>query len=288
VTSFLSLALLCGAALAQIAGDAKVEKVTGEQRFTEGPVWTRDNNLVFSDTPNNRLMRWAPDQGVQVPRENLLGPAGTAVDPQGRLYVCESRARRVIRIDKRNRVEVLASQWEGKRLNAPNDIVVRKDGHVWFTDPAFGSANDRRDLDFWGIYHLSPKGVLELAAKSKGRPNGVALSADGRTLFVTDSDERCIRGWDVDRSGQASRERTVVTGVPGVPGGVRVDVDGNLFVAADGVLIYSPEGRLARRVELSERPSHLAFGDADYQTLYITAQTSVYRVRAESKGAVQH
>lgn len=288
MTRFLSLALLCGAALAQIAGEATVEKVTGEQRFTEGPVWTQDNILVFSDTPNNRLMRWAPDQGAQVHRENLLGPAGTAVDTQGRLYVCESRARRVIRIDKRNRVEVLASQWEGKRLNAPNDIVVRKDGHVWFTDPAFGSANDRRDLDFWGIYHLTPKGVLELAAKSKGRPNGVALSADGRTLFVTDSDERCIRAWDVDRSGQASRERTVVTGVPGVPGGVRVDVNGNLFVAANDVLVYSPEGRLARRVELSERPSNLAFGDADYQTLYITAQTSVYRVRAESKGAVQH
>jgi gluconolactonase len=184
-------------------------------------------------------------------------------------------------------VEVLADKYEGKRLNAPNDIAVRKDGHVWFTDPAFGSANEKRELTFWGIYHVTPKGALELVAKGKGRPNGVTLSADGRTLYVSDSDERCIRAWDLDKSGEASHERTVISGVPGVPGGVRVDVNGNFYVAAKGVLIYSPEGQLLRRLELSERPSNLAFGDSDYQTLYITAQTSVYRVRLESKGAVQ-
>lgn len=284
----LALTLVCAVLAAQDLSDSHVERVATNQLFAEGPVWTPDNILIFSDTPNNRLMRWVPNEGVQVHRENTPGASGNAVDTQGRLYVCESRARRVVRIDKRNRVDVLAENWEGKRLNSPNDIVVRKDGHVWFTDPAFGSAADQRELDFWGVFHITPKGVLELATKSQGRPNGVALSPDGRTLYVTDSDNRTLHAWDVDRGGTVSRDRILVSGIPGVPGGLRTDEKGNLYVAARGVLIYSPEGRLLHTVELAETPSNLAFGDSDFETLYITAQTGVYRVRVNVKGAGQH
>jgi gluconolactonase len=282
-----ALALCCTSASAQDFTEYNVERVALNQRFTEGPVWTAENILVFSDTPNNKLMRWVPNEGVQVHRENTPGASGNAVDAQGRLYICESGARRVIRIDKRNRVEVLAEKWEGKRLNAPNDIVVRKDGHVWFTDPAFGSAADHRELDFWGVFHITPKGVLELMAKSKGRPNGVALSADGRTLYVTDSDSRTLHAWDVEKSGAASNDRVLIANIPGVPGGVRADEKGNLYVAAKGVLAYSSDGKLLHTIELPEIPSNVAFGDSDFETLYITAQTSVYRLRLKVKGAVQ-
>ena len=284
---FLLALALCCAAGAQDFTQYKVERIATGLRFAEGPTWTADNLLIFSDTPANRVMRWVPNEGLQVHREKASGPVGTAVDSQGRLYVCETRARRVIRIDKKNHEEVLAEKWEGKRLNAPHDIAVRKDGHVWFTDPAFASANESRELDFYGVFHLNPKGVIEVVAKWKTRPNGIALSADGHTLYVANSDERSIHAWDLARSGEASNDRVVVSKISGVPGGIRTDEKGNLYVAAKGVQIYSGEGKLLHRFELSERSSNLAFGDPDYSALYVTAQTSVYRIRIDIKGAVQ-
>lgn len=284
----IALPFCCLLACAQDFSNTGIESVAVKLRYAEGPTWTPENILVFTDGPTNRVMRWVPGEGAQVHRENTSGAAGTALDAQGRLYICESGARRVIRVDKKNRVEVLAEKWEGKRLNAPNDIVVRKDGHVWFTDPAFGSAVAERELDFWGVYHITPKGILSLVAKWKGRPNGVTLSADGRLLFVTDSDERAVRAWDVDKNGVATNLHTVVSNIPGVPGGLRADENGNLYVAAKYLMVYSPQGTEIHRFELAEIPSNCTFGDPDYEALYVTAQTAVYRIRINVKGAVQH
>lgn len=273
---------------AQNFTEIKVEKAAGGYRFTEGPVFSRDGFLLFSDVPNNKILKLAPGEGVSTFRESSQGANGNTYDAQGRLLTCESRSRRVTRTDKKGNVEVLAESWEGKRLNAPNDIVVRRDGHIYFTDPAFGNQADTRELPFYGVYHIPPKGPMELIAKPEGRPNGIALSPNGRILYVANSDERNVRAYDVDRGGAVTNERVLVSSIDGVPDGMRVDEKGNLYVTAKGVAIYSPQGKLLHTIELAETPANCAFGDADFQSLYITARTSVYRVRLDVKGSVQY
>jgi gluconolactonase len=225
---------------------------------------------------------------MSVYRSNSNGANGNTFDAQGRLYSCESHLRRVTRTDKKGKIEVLAERYQGKRLNAPNDIVVRKDGEIYFTDPAFGSQQDSQELDFFGVYHISRRGEVEVIAKPKGRPNGIALSPTGRVLYVTNSDERNVRAYDIDRNGAASNERILVSNIAGVPDGMRVDEKGNLYVAAAKLEVYSPEGKQLGSVPLNETPSNCAFGDADMESLYVTARTSVYRVRLNVKGSVQY
>ncbi|MBL8178680.1 MAG: SMP-30/gluconolactonase/LRE family protein [Bryobacterales bacterium] len=284
-----ALALMLAAFLsAQDFSKIQIEKVSAGGRFTEGPVWSKEGFLIFSDVPNNRMLKFIPGTGVASYRENTNGANGNAIDSQGRLLTCESRTRRVVRQKKDGGVEVLADKFEGKRFNAPNDIVVRKDGHIWFTDPAFGAQADERDVDFYAIFHISPKGELGLTAKPKGRPNGIALSQNGRILYVANSDERCIYAYDVDGQGRANNERVVIRGIPGPPDGLKLDEKGNFYVAATELVVYNPKGELLKKIELSEKPSNLAFGDPDYQTLFITARTSVYRMRLDVKGAVNY
>ncbi len=229
-----------------------------------------------------------PGKPLSTFREPSNGANGNTFDEQGRFYSCEGHARRVTRTDKKGKIEVLAEKFEGKRLNSPNDIVVRKDGHVYFTDPAFGSAEDARELDFYGVFHITPRGALEVVAKTKGRPNGVALSPNGRTLYVSNSDERNIRAYDLERNGSATNERVLVSGIEGVPDGLKIDEKGNLYLAAKHVFVYSPEGKAIGQIQTSEAPSNCAFGDADFQSLYITARGSLYRVRLDVKGSVQY
>jgi gluconolactonase len=252
--------------------------------FTEGPAWSKDGYLIFSDTPGDKLLKWE-GQEVTVYREDAHGPSGNAFDSQGRLYTCETRTRRVTRTDKKGAIEVLADRFEGKRLNAPNDIVVSRSGHAYFTDPAFGSQQEHRELDFYGVYHLPPKGPLKLVGKPRGRPNGIALSANHRILYVVNSDERNVRAYDVDRNGDTSGERVVVSSIDGVPGGIRVDEKGNLWIAAKEIAVYSPEGKLLRSTPTHGLPSNLTFGEPDGKSLFITARGSVYRARLDVKGA---
>jgi gluconolactonase len=282
------LLLACIPAAAQDFSEVTVEKVATGYRFTEGPVWSPEGYLLFSDVPASRLYRWTPGKRAEVFREDKNFGNGNALDAQGRLYTCESIGRRVVRTDKKGKVEVLAERFEGKRFNAPNDIVVRRDGHLWFTDPAFGSQADTRELDFYGIYHLPPRGPLERVAAYQTRPNGVTLAPGGHVLYVADSDAGCVRAWDLDRQGRAANERVAIAGIPGVPDGLRTDEKGNLYIAAGALLVYSPAGKLLARIEIPEQASNCAFGDPDYQTLYVTAETSVYRLRLNVKGSSEH
>ncbi len=274
--------------LLQAPVDIKIERVDAKLGFAEGPVWSRDGYLLYTDAPNNRVLKLAPNEKPSVFRENSAGANGMTLDAQGRLYLCEWRSRRLTRLDKKGNLEVLAEKWEGKKLNAPNDVVVRKDGNIYFTDPAFGSQNDTRELDFFGVYRIGPKGEIEVVAKPKGRPNGIALSPNGRTLYVTNSDEKNVRAYDVDKAGVVSNERVLIQKIEGVPDGMRVDEKGNLYVTAKNVFVYDSSGKPLYDIKLGEKPANLAFGDADFETLYITAQTSLYRIRLNVKGAVQY
>lgn len=261
--------------------------LSAHYRFLNGPAWSKDGFLVFSDVPANQVIRWTPGQKPEVVLEDAQGAAGQAIDAQGRIWVCLSRGRRVIRVDKNKRVQVVAEGFQGKKFNAPNDIAVRKDGVAFFTDPAFGYQQDNRELDFYGVYRVSAKGELELAAKWTTRPNGLALSANGRLLYVSDSDRREVRVFDVDRNGAATNERVFVKGFPGVPRGLCTDEKGNVYLAAKYLEIYSPEGKLVRTVEMSATPSGCTVGEADMQSVMVTAGPVVYRIRGDVKGSPQ-
>lgn len=253
--------------------------------FTQGPAWSKDGFLVFSDTPADKIWKWSPGSDPATLRQPANGPSGNAFDSQGRLYTCETHARRITRTNlKDGRIEVLADQWEGKKFNAPDDLAVSRSDHVYFTDPAFGEQSDHRELDFYGVYHVPPKGPVKLVAKSAGRPNGIAISPNGRVLYVTNTDERNLRAYDLDHNGDASGERVLVPKIDGIPGGIRVSEKGELYIAtAKGIAIYSAEGKPIHTIGMHDPPSNCAF-DPQGQWLYVTARGFLYRIRLDGKG----
>lgn len=269
---------------AQSLQEYRVETVSSIHKFVEGPVWFgKDNTLLYSDIPANKIYS-LDAKGREVYREDSGGANGNAVDDKGRLYTCEGHARRVTRTDKKGKVEVLADSFEGKKLNSPNDIVVTRSEHVYFTDPAFGSAADGKELPFYGVFHISPKGVLSAALRLQTRPNGLGLSPDSSILYVVNSDERNVRAYDVQKDGSLTNERMFVAEVEGVPDGIDVDDKGNVYLAAATVLVYSPKGERMGSITIPEKPSNLAFGDGDLGALYVTARSTLYRVRFGAKG----
>lgn len=275
-------------ALAQDFSGIQVERASAGHRFTEAPLWSKaTTSLLFSDVPANNILAFVPGQGVGKYRENMEGPTALAYDPDGKLLVAQSRARRIIRLypGDTEKFDILVERFEGKRLNGPNDFTVRKDGNLYFTDPAFGKQSDTRELDFYGVYHLTPKGELTAIAKPKGRPNGITLSPHGRILYVANSDERRVYAYDLDSRGRASGERVFVDQIEGPPDGLRTDEKGNLYIAAGGIQIVSPQGKTLYTIPMGDKPSNIAFGDEDRMTLYITAKTGVYRARMKVKGA---
>jgi len=264
----------------------RVEPVAEGFPGGEGPVWSHDGYLIFSDYSRDRLYKYMPSRAPEVYREDSHGANGNTFDAQGRLYSCEYKSRRVTRTDPQGKSEVFVDRFEGKRFNAPNDIVVRRDGHVYFTDPLF-TPLDQRDLDFYGVYHVTPGGAIDAVSRLQTRPNGVALSPDGKVLYVANTDERNVRAYDLDGSGRSSNERVAVANLEGGPDGMRVDVNGNLYLAVRGVAIYSPAGELLGRIAVPVNPRNLAFGDADMKTLYLMGN-SLFRVRMPVAGSVQY
>jgi sugar lactone lactonase YvrE len=281
-----------GGTFEDIVGDAQVEKVADGFQFTEGPVWVPEGYLLFSDIPANTIYKWAPDKGqAEVFRRPTGHSNGLTLDRQGRLLACE-HDRRVSRIEPDGTVVTLAERYQAKRLNSPNDIVVRSDGGIYFTDPPYGlpGQSEGKELDFQGVYRIEPDGALVLLDASFERPNGLAFSPDERVLYVDDSNGAQIRAFDVAAGGMLANGRVFAelerAGAAGVPDGMKVDIHGNVFCTGPGgIWVIAPSGEVLGTIEVPEVPANLAWGDEDLKTLYITARTGLYRIRLQTGGA---
>lgn len=266
----------------------RVEKVATGFEFTEGPVFSRLGYLLFSDTPRNRIMKYTPGEPAAVLRENSNGANGLTFDHQGRLLACEGGAARVTRTEKNGTITVLADKSEGKSLNAPNDLVYCIDGNVYFTDlRRRNAAADPSRVEFSAVYQITRDGRLRLATREPLRPNGVALSANQQTLFVADTEAQNVRAYDLAPDGSLTRGRIAAdlkAPQPGGPDGLKTDQSGNVYVASHGgVWAFNASGKHLGTIEVPEPPSNLAWGD-NYRTLYITARTSIYKVRLRLNG----
>lgn len=269
------------------AGDP--EKLAGDFQFTEGPVWQADGSLLFSDIPANRTYRWTPDEGAQLWREPTGNANGLTLDREGRLIACEHSGRRVSRIEADGAVTAIASHYQGRRLNSPNDVVVKSDGSIYFTDPPYGIQPEEREQPCNGVYRILPEGALELLVADFDRPNGLAFSPDETILYIDDSPRRHVRAFDVRHDGTLTNSRIFAEmdhPQPGSPDGMKIDEQGHLYVAgATGIWVFEPNGELLGVVVTPERPANCAWGDADRKSLYITARTSLYRIRVKVAGA---
>jgi gluconolactonase len=265
------------------------EKLAGDFQFTEGPIWQADGSLLFSDIPANRIYRWTPDGGAQVWREPTGNSNGLTLDREGRLIACEHSGRRVSRTEADGTVVAIASRFNGGKLNSPNDVVVKSDGVVYFTDPPYGIKPEEREQPVNGVYRIFRDGTLDLLVEDFDRPNGLAFSPDESILYIDDSPRRHVRAFDVRPDGTLANSRIIADmdhPQPGSPDGMKIDEEGHLYVTgATGVWVFEPNGELLGVVATPERPANCAWGDADRKSLYITAQTSLYRVRTKVAGA---
>jgi gluconolactonase len=275
-----------------IPEDTAPERIAAGLGFTEGPVW-RGDHLLFSDIPRNRIVRWRwLPEGPELTtfRAPTGNSNGLTLDLSGRLIACEHSGRKVSRLEADGRVTVLADRYQGKRLNSPNDAVVRSDGAVYFTDPPYGLPDHTvgKELPYNGVFRLMSDGGLFLIADDFDRPNGLAFSPDEGKLYVADTTRHHLRVFDVRPDGStAGGDLFADMGGAdfGRPDGLKVDAEGNIYTSsAAGVLILNPAGRPVGRVVLPEQPANLAWGDADWRTVYVTARTSVYRFRASVPG----
>jgi sugar lactone lactonase YvrE len=276
-----------------LAKGAKVEKSVGEQIFTEGPVWHIDGYLLFSDLGNNRIMKWHPKDGLTEYRAPSNKSNGLAFNKNRELVACEHNSRRVSITKADGKVETLVDSFEGKRLNSPNDLAIAKDGSIYFTDPPFGLNKQQEDkqLDFNGVYRLTPQGKLILLTKDFDRPNGIAFSPNQKTLYIADSARMHVRAFDVRPDGTITNSRIFGElkpwgpNIKGSPDGMKVDIKGNVYATgAGGVWVFNSKGKLLGVIQTPEAPTNCGFGDADFKTLYITARTSVYRIRLTVPG----
>ena len=297
--------------------DAKVEKVADSFGFLEGPVWVRKGGyLLFSDIPSNVIYKFNPGDGkvsVFLPYSGftgtdsssagmqlnngkgtvtLLGSNAVTVDPQGRIVYCAHGDRQVVRLESDGKRTVLASQFEGKRLNSPNDLVFKSDGALYFTDPPAGlrdgDKDPKKELPFNGVYLLKD-GKLRLLYKDMALPNGIAFTPDEKYLYVNDSVKKTILRFEVKPDDTLGDPQVLIDmssdKAPGGPDGMKVDQMGNIYCTGPGGFwIISAEGKHLGTVLTAELPANLAFGDADGKTLYLTARTGLYRIHLKIAG----
>ena len=268
---------------------AKLEKVAGGFGFTEGPVWDPRGFLYVSDEEKNKLSRVYPDGRIETVLE-IGDPDGSTLDSKGRLVTTASVLRAIIRVEADGKYKVLADKYEGKRFNSPNDIIVGPDGALYFTDPTLDlPKGDRQELPYQGVFRLGDDGSVRLLTSDLVQPNGLAFSPDGKRLYVDDTKQREIRVYDVTTSGELKNGRLFAKeeGTGGVPDGMRVDADGNIYVTGPGgIWVWDPQGARLGTIVLPESAANLNWGDSDYRTLYITAKTSVYRLKTQARGFV--
>jgi gluconolactonase len=279
-----------------VAPDATVTRLATGMKFIEGPVWLpQTGQLVFSDIPANELKSWTPGKGVETYRSPSQNANGNTLDRQGRLITCEHSGRRVAVVSEDGTLRTLTDRHDGKRFNSPNDVVVSRDGAVWFTDPEYGLATDPKTKKKVGkeqsgnhVYRHDPRtGKVTLAAQGFDQPNGLAFSPDEMKLYVADSGApRNIRVFAVASDGTLSDDKVFCTLEQGVPDGIRVDTEGRVWsTAADGVHVFDRNGRRLGKILTPESPANLCFGGKNGTTLFITARTSLYSIEVKVKGA---
>jgi gluconolactonase len=289
---------------------ARLERAAGGFEFTEGPVWTRDGALLFSSPNTNTIYRWAPPgtvtvfrpksgyTGADIGRYAQPGSNGLTFDPQGRLTICQHGNRRVIRVEPHGNITVLADHYAGKRLNSPNDLVYGSDGTLYFTDPPFGLpggfADPKKELPFSGVFRVR-EGVVSLLTPDLAGPNGIALSPDERYLYVGnwDPDHKIVMRYALGSNGSVTGSEvffhaTAAEGEDAIDG-LKVDTAGHVYLCGPGgIWVLSPSGEHLGTIRLPESPHNLAWGDQDARTLYITALTSIYRIRLGIPGVRPH
>jgi gluconolactonase len=281
-----------------VVGDTvTIERIATGFLFTEGPLWhPLERSLLFSDMPGNHLRKWSA-QGVMTFRKPCAQSNGLTWDRQGRLIVCEHATSQVTRTESDGSSTVIAAHHDGKELNSPNDVVVKSDGGIYFTDPTYGRNEyfgNPRPLprDFRGVYRAEPEGgKVALLADDFAQPNGLCFARDERQLFVNDTERRHIRVFDVCADGTIANSRVFAqtTGEgAGAPDGMKIDSAGNIYCCGPGgIHVFDPEGICLGVIRMPEYTANFCFGDDDLRSLYVTASTSVYRLRVATPGTAQ-
>jgi gluconolactonase len=272
--------------------DVQLQIVARGFGFTEGPVWDPAGFLYVSDEETNKLYRVYAD-GHREEFLALRDPDGNTYDLNHGLLDCASVLRAIIRIDAQGHYTIVAERYEGKRFNSPNDVVIGPDRAIYFTDPTLDlPKGEKQEIPFQGVYRVSDRGEVSLLTRELTQPNGLAFSPDGKKLYVDDSEQRNIRVYDFHPDGSISNGRIFASeaGVgKGVPDGMKLDEKGNLYVTGpEGIWVWDAAGNHLGTIVLPEQPANLAWGDADYSTLYITATTSVYKLRTKAHGDVPY
>ncbi len=276
-----------------IGRDAKLETLSTGFGFTEGPVWDPSGFVYVSDETLNKIFRVYPD-GHKEALISLGDPDGNTYDLHHRLLDCASVLRAIIEVSPDGQYKILAGQFEGKKFNSPNDVIIGPDGAVYFTDPTLDlPEGQKQEIPFQGVYRLSDKGDVRLLTKELSQPNGLGFSPDGKKFYVDDSEQRNIRVYDFAPDATLANGRIFGTEPggkgEGVPDGMKLDEKGNIFVTGPGgIWVWNPAGRHLGTIIMPEQPANLAWGDKDYGNLYITATTSVYRLRTQVRGFVPY
>ncbi|MDJ1184965.1 SMP-30/gluconolactonase/LRE family protein [Roseofilum casamattae] len=262
----------------------EIEKIASGFEFVEGPLWHPDGFLLFSDIPADTIYQWSPDRPVRIFRQPSGRANGNAFDREGRLITAEHKTRRLSRTLDTGEIITLVERYQNKRLNSPNDLAIKSDGSIYFTDPPYGIKPDEEELGFSGVYRLSADGTITLLTKEFERPNGIIFSPDETKLYVNDSRQGLIRVFAVKSDGTLGRSRVFArfhdNGKEGVPDGMAIDRQGNVYsTGPGGVWVFSPSGQWLGTLPVPEVPSNVTWGDRDNNTLYITARHSIYRIR---------
>ncbi|TWT55793.1 Gluconolactonase precursor [Thalassoglobus neptunius] len=259
-----------------IDNDSRVQKISGDFKFTEGPVWDRESTLYFSDIPNQTIHSWTATDGVQSFRVLDGSCNGLRIDSEGRILVCQPTGRAVIRISRDGEVETLASSYEGKRLNSPNDLWIDPSGGIYFTDPRYGSMDDLQQGGFHVYYIPADGSPIKRVIDDLVKPNGVIGTADGKKLFVADPGAQKTYAYEITAPGVLGK-RTLAA--DSGSDGLSVDSLGNLYVTGPSIRVFNTDAQEIASIPVPENAANMTFGGADGKTLFITARTGLYFVK---------